>query len=314
MRIGIDARLWAQTGIGRYIRNICIGLHQIDSKNTYVLIIRSDDLVDVRKHIHKKNWEITQTNLKWHSLREQLSFPKLLKKLNLDLVHFPYFDIPFFYRDPYVITIHDLIYHHFITGKASTNPFWLYGFKILGYKIVINNASRKAKKIIAVSNSTKNEIFDHLLVNKNKVEVIYEASDDFKLNDSGNPGLGKYFLYVGNVYPHKNVENMLNAFKFISEKNKVKLVFIGSDDYFYSRLRKDLSKLIKSGSIIVKENISDKQLANYYSHAVCLVRPSLMEGFSLPPLEAMTSECLVIGSEIPVHREIFKDVMIYFCP
>ena len=314
MKIGIDARLWNQTGIGRYIRNLVLNLHKIDHKNNYVLFVRNDDKKNVEEEITNYNWKIVAGSVRWHSLRDQISFPKIIKKEDVDLVHFPYFDIPFFYNRPYVITIHDLVYHHFMTGKASTNAIWLYGFKMLAYKILINNSARKAKKIISVSNSTREEIFEHLLVNKNKVEVIYEAADDFNFKPDNKNSNGKYFLFVGNVYPHKNTDNLIKAFKIIKEKEKVKLIFAGSDDYFYSRLKKQTSKLIKEGSIIIKENLSDNELSGLYKNAVALVRPSFMEGFSLPPLEAMGIECLVLASDIPVHKEILKEAPFYFNP
>lgn len=315
MRIGIDGRLWNQTGIGRYIKNLCINLQKIDHKNEYVLFILSEDKNDVEKCIKNKNWKIITANFRWHSIMEQLNFPRLINKENLDIMHFTYQQaVPIRYKKPYIFTIHDLIKHHFITGKSSTDPIWLYGFKMLAYKTLINLASKNAKKIIAVSKSTQDEIFDHLIVNKGKVEVVYEAADDFKLEKGEKPETNNYFLYVGNVYAHKNVDKLIKAFKIVSENNNIKLVFIGNNDYFYKRLKKDYSKLIELGKVKVVENISDKELSSYYSNAVCLIRPSLMEGFSLPPLEAMNCECLVLASDIPVHREIFGNNIIYFNP
>jgi len=320
IKIGIDARLWAQTGVGRYIRNLILNLLLIDPINIYVLFARKEDESEIKNQISKLKinnlkFKIVLTNIKWHSISEQISFPKIINKENLDVMHFTYQQgVPIFYKKLYVITVHDLIKHHFLTGKASTDAIWLYGFKMLVYKTLINFAVKNAFKIIAVSSTTRDEIFDHLMVNKNKVKVIYEASDDIKFTDIKNPNLGKYFLYVGNVYPHKNVDNLIKAFNLISEKTDVKLVFAGSDDYFYSRLKKQLSSYIKKEKIVIKENVNDAELAGLYKNATALVRPSFMEGFSLAPLEAMRLDCLVLASEIPVHKEIFGDNIYYFNP
>jgi len=81
-----------------------------------------------------------------------------LEKEELDLVHFPYFSVPIYYRRPFVITIHDLIIHHYPTGKASTLPSPIYYAKLLGYKYVIKKAAQKAQKVITVSEATKEEI------------------------------------------------------------------------------------------------------------------------------------------------------------
>lgn len=312
MTIGIDARLWSETGVGRYIRNLVINLHEIDDKNDYVLFLRKKDVDSVNEKINKKNWKIIETNIKWHSFSEQLNFPRVLNKQNLDLMHFPYFSIPIFYKRKYIITIHDLILHHYISGSSSSLPIWLYGFKMLAYKGVMNISARNAKKIISVSHATKNEIVDHLITDKNKISVIYEASDDLRSEVNKNNEYGDYFLYVGNVYTHKNVYNLVSAFEKVIKNKKVKLIFVGKKDSFYDQLKKKTKKM--KNSVIYIDNAKDEELISLYKNAIALVRPSLMEGFSLPPLEAISNNCIALVSDIPVHREILSDSAIYFDP
>jgi len=125
MRIGIDARLWNESGVGRYIRNLVKQLQILDKTNSYVLFVRSEDADRIKNHELKTkddNWKFVITDIQWHTIEEQLLFPKILNKENLDLVHFPYFSVPIFYNKPYIVTIHDLILHNFPTGKASTMP------------------------------------------------------------------------------------------------------------------------------------------------------------------------------------------------
>lgn len=313
MKIGIDARLWNETGVGRYIRNLIINLSKIDNKNTYILFVKSKDEEEIRKNIGT-NFEIVKSNIKWHSLNEQVAFSKIIGKEEVDLMHFPYFSLPVFYKGKFVITIHDLILHHFITGEASSLPYWLYGFKMLSYRVIINIAARKSKKIIAVSRATKNEIIDHLRVDPEKIEIISESADDFKNYKNIKNIYGKYFLFVGNIYPHKNIKVLIKAFKIFAEKNEVKLIFVGKKDYFYKKLENENKDLIKSGKIIILENVNDQELSGLYSNSVGLIRSSLMEGFSLPPLEALESNTLVLASGIPVHKEILGDSVIYFDP
>ena len=107
---------------------------------------------------------------------------------------------------------------------------------------------------------------------------------------------------------------LIKTFKEIAEKSDVRLVFVGGNDYFYKRLKSDVIGQTVDKKIIFLEKVNDEKLSSLYSNAVCLVRPSLMEGFSLPPLEAIRFNCLVIASDIPVHREIFKDNLLYFDP
>lgn len=322
MRIGIDARLFGESGVGRYIRNLVWELSKIDQRNEYVLFLHSNYGVGPRKL--PKNWSVREVDIRWHTLEEQFKLPQILNKESLDLVHFPYFSVPIFYNRPFVVTIHDLILHHFPTGEASTLPMPIYQAKRLGYRFVISQAAKRAKKIIAVSNSTKKEIVDHLGVGPEKVNVIYEGVDE-KIRNPKHEMRNKfpnskfqipnYFLYVGNAYPHKNLERMLTAFSRIKDKeSKMKLILVGKEDYFYKRLKEKVTEMGLEHSIIFCGEASDDQLVRLYKNAKALVMPSLMEGFGLPALEAMANGCLVLASDIPALQEICKDTALYFDP
>lgn len=319
MKIGIDARLWNETGVGRYIRNLVRELQKIDTKNQYVLFCLSKDAKEILRSAQDDNFKIVTADIRWHSLREQMEFPKIISAQKLDLVHFTYFSVPLLYKGPFVLTIHDLIIHHFNTGEASTLPNFLYTSKRIGYKFIIQTASIRAKKIITVSLATKEEIVAHLKVLPEKVEVTYEGIDEELILKSSNKPASvpdDFILYVGNAYPHKNLKTLIDAFSILISKNqklKTKLILVGKDDFFYKRLKSDFSKSIHE-RIIFFHDISDRELAYLYQNARCYVMPSLMEGFGLPLVEAMSNECLVLASNIPVHHEICRDAAIYFDP
>jgi len=321
MKIGIDCRLYQETGIGRYIRNLIKNLEISDKKNDYVLFVLSKD-VD-KLNIQNPKFRIVKTDIRWHTLSEQLRLPQILNKENLDLMHFPYFSVPIYYKRPFVVTIHDLIINHFSTGKASTLPPYIYKLKFYSYKFVLNQAAKNAKKIIAVSQATKNEIVDYLKIKGNKIAVTYEGVDD-KIRNSNieirNNLLNtkckilntKYFLYVGNAYPHKNLGRLLKAFKTI--KPDVNLALVIKRDYFYQRLKQKVDDLNLSEKVIFLDAVKDEELSALYRNAIALVFPSLMEGFGLPVLEAMANNCLVLVSDIPSLKEICVDGAVYFDP
>ena len=321
MIIGIDARLWSEGGVGRYIRNLIKQLQILDRKNEYILFMRSEDRQ--KFEIRNSKFEIKIADIRWHSIEEQLRFVNVLNRENLDLMHFPYISVPIFYNKPFVVTIHDLIPFHFSTGEASTLSLSLYKLKFLGYKFILSAAAKKAKKIITVSNATKKEIADHLKVSEDKVRVTYEGIDDKitnpksqipnKLQNTKYKILNtKYFLYVGNAFPHKNLERLLEAFNIlISQYPNILLVFVGKEDFFYKRLKSEVYKR-RISNIVFLHNITDEQLGSLYKSALALVSPSFMEGFGLPALEAMANNCLVLASDIPAHREICENEAIYF--
>ena len=315
-RIGIDCRLWNETGVGRYIRNLVWQLEKIDTKNEYVLFFRKAEFESVQ--LTSKNFEKKLADIQWHTISEQINLPKILEKEHLDLMHFPYFSVPFLYNRPYIVTIHDLILHHYPTGKASTKSPFVYYVKYLGYRLTMQAAIMKAKKIITVSQATKGEIISHLHVPQEKIHVTYEGVDTHlvaKKNLSFTK-VTKYFLYVGNAYPHKNLEKLILAFAMLRQKvvEPIHLVFVGKEDYFYKRLKQFVRDQGLSSHIYFYEHISDTDLSLLYQHAVALVLPSLMEGFGLPALEAMANNCRVVASNIPSIQEICKDSAEYFNP
>ncbi|HEX7042272.1 MAG TPA: glycosyltransferase family 1 protein [Patescibacteria group bacterium] len=315
-RIGIDCRLWNETGVGRYIRNLVQNIAKIDKKNKYILFLRREEFETVP--IFGENFEKKLAEVRWHTIKEQTKFKKILENEKLDLMHFPYFSYPVFYSGKFVITVHDLILNHFPTGKATTLPSPLYWLKQAGYKFVLSSGVRNARKIIAVSKSTRDEIIDHYNISSGKIAVTYEGIDEtlkeekMEKVDTPHP----YFFYVGNAYPHKNLELLVESFKkFLLKTNEiVDLIFVGKEDFFYKRLKEEVEKKGLGQRIHFFQNITDGQLVYLYHHAKAVVLPSLMEGFGLPALEAMANNCLVVASEIPSFMEICGDSAVYFDP
>lgn len=315
MKIGIDGRLWNETGVGRYIRNLVENLQKIDEKNDYVLFLQSKDAQKFKGTNAK--FKVVETDIHWHSFEEQLQFPKLLNKEKLDLMHFPYFSLPIFYTRPFVVTIHDLIINHFPTGKASTLPYPVYQLKRIGYDFVMDHAVRNSRKIIVPLNAVKDDVVQTFNISEDKIMVTYEGVEQslkFKVQDSKSKD-GNYFLYVGNAYPHKNLDRLIEAFMLFRKETKeeVKLVLVGKDDYFYKRLHEKVEQR-RLTDIVFKHDVSDEELFSLYAKAKAFVSPSLMEGFGLPPLEAMGSSCPVLVSDIPSFREVCQDGAFYFDP
>ena len=310
MKIGIDGRFWNESGVGRYVRNLVWELEKIDKKNSYVLFTSNKN----QPKLKNPNWKIVTTDIHWHSIEEQIKLPQLINKENLDLMHFPYFSVPILYRRPYVITIHDLILHHFATGKATTKSKFVYWTKLLGYKYILNKAAKNAQRIIVVSKSTKDEVVKHLNVSEEKVRVIYEGIE-INTNQKKIMKLKtNYLLHVGNLYPHKNMNSVLYAMKNLMEEGntEVRLAIAGKEDHFYSKFKAKVHDLGLEDQVDLLGEVNEEELNYLYRNAAALVSPSLMEGFDLPVVEAMANKCLVLASDIPVHREICKDAAIYF--
>ncbi len=112
-----------------------------------------------------------------------------------------------------------------------------------------------------------------------------------------------YLLYVGNLYPHKNVSILIQA----AEKSKIKLKIVCARSVFEN-------KLPKSDYVEYLGRISDSDLVSLYKNALCFVFPSKIEGFGLPGLEAMSAGCPVIAARASCLPEIYGNAAIYFDP
>jgi len=123
-----------------------------------------------------------------------------------------------------------------------------------------------------------------------------------------------FLLYIGNAYPHKNLEGLLRAFKKLQEDYpQLSLVLVGKPDYFYERVQAYAQELGLSG-VIFPGYVPDQELELLYEKARAYIFPSFYEGFGLPPLEAMAKNCPVLSSDQSSLPEILGEAALYFDP
>lgn len=317
MNIGIDARFYGTLGkgLGRYTSELIRHLETVDSKNTYVIFLRRENFDEYAP----KNPRFTKAlaEFPWYTWREQLLYPLWLRRYKLDLMHFPHFNVPMLYRRPFVVTVHDLILREHPTTRATTLGPVAYRLKYLAYRAVIRRALAAARTIITVSRFTKNEIeHKYPFCRNKKVAVTYEAcADRFRNSGVRTPAGAPYALYVGNAYPHKNLERLIEAFAAFRKKNPdYALVLVGAKDYFYERLEAEARKKNMAEGVTFFGQASDDELDKLYAGAAFYVFPSMHEGFGLPPLEAMCKDVPVASSSAGSMPEILKDAACYFDP
>jgi len=312
MRIGIDARMWGegQTGIGLYVENLVRHLLEIDKKNQYVLFLRKDYFSALE--FSQKNVEKVLADYKWYSYNEQFYFPALLKKMNLDVLHFPNFNIPIFYNGKKVVTIHDLTTHKF--AGHYRKRWW----RELAFRTVFARAIKNSDKIIAVSRFTKNEILKQYGVSDSKIEVIYSGLPNKNhesriTNHKNDPEIllskyeinKPYIFFTGVWRKHKNLINLIRAFKILREEYKqdILLVLGGQEEQFYNEPRKEWQKLELEEFVITPGFIIKEELPSFFSGASVFVFPSFSEGFGFAPLEAGSYGVSCVVSDIGALRE-----------
>jgi len=342
MKIGIDARFYGTLGkgLGRYTQKLIEYLEKIDTENEYVVFLRKENFDEYSPQ--NKNFTKVLANIPWYSWKEQFYMPILLRRYHLDLVHFPHFNVPALYFGNFVITVHDLILLHHPTVRSTTLPSVYYWFKFLMYKAILRWALFRANHIITVSQFAKEDILRYYKLNPRKISVTYEANSEFikqktenkkqKISDKVKDDSGflkqftqykqqnlckygimkPYIVYVGNAYPHKNLDRLITAFSQANVQGR-QLVLVGKIDHFYERLVKKVSEE-NIERVIFTDMVSDEDLEGIYQQAHMYVFPSLYEGFGLPPLEAMARRVPVAASNKTSMPEILGKAAYYFDP
>ncbi len=178
LKIGIDARFYGprQKGLGRYIQKLIENLERVDLSNEYIIFLRKENWSEYQPT--NPNFKKVLADYRWYTLKEQIFLPFKIRQQKIDLMHFPHFNVPIFYFGPFVATIHDLVLRRFSTRRASTLDPFFYWIKNLVYRIVIWLVIKRAKKIIAVSGYTKEDILNYFKVKPEKIEVVYEGAPD----------------------------------------------------------------------------------------------------------------------------------------
>jgi glycosyltransferase involved in cell wall biosynthesis len=326
MRIGIDARFYGEAGPGRYAKSIVEHLEVVDKKNEYFVYLRPKGFDAYTPG--NQNFKKVAADYKWYSWGEQIGFLILILKGKLDLFYVPHFNIPVLYPGKLVTAIPDIIMHTYSTERGTTlfKPYFI--FKKAVYRFVVWWAVTRSIKVIVPSNdviSDFNKVFPS--VDSDKYVLAYEGFDPTFGKARGDHeeilkkyGIRKpYLLYISSMYEHKNVHRLIDSFKKLMSKYNYEgqLVLVGKVDKYSQDISGRIKKEGLSDRVIMPgmiNYISDDETVTLRKNADVYVFPSLKEGFSLTPLEAQYFELPCVISDIPCHREIYRDSVMYFNP
>jgi glycosyltransferase involved in cell wall biosynthesis len=324
--IAIDARFYGEAGPGRYVKNIVKHLEQVDHDNKYLVFLRKKGYLQYTPT--NTNFVKILADIPWYSWQEQISFLFTLVKARPDLLYVPHFNIPVLYPGLLVTAIADIIMHSYSTDRGTTQPKFYFQFKKLVYIAVVWWALFRSKKVIVPTNDALSDMTTfYPSIAKSKFVIAPEGVDPDYLQNVADPQtvLAKlkidqpYLLYVGSMYEHKNVTNLLKAFKLLIDRYNYTgdLVLIGKKDKFSTNIF-DLARTMGLAKRIhmpgMDAYVSDEDVISLRKLADLYVFPSLKEGFSLTPLEAQAVGLACALSDISCHREVFEDSVMYFDP
>lgn len=293
LRVLLDARKLGDGGIGVYITNLICGLAVTEGIDLTVIVSGG------RENLIPKNAKVKVLidKAKSYSLDELFLMPRRIDFKNYDVFHTPHFPLPYGIPVPTVLTIHDTIH--------LTHPEKLFYPTIAKY--LLRSSMQRAAGVVTVSQASKRSLISLCKDVVSKVRVIPNAiGPNLSTNNINNIGdeSGLDFPYILAVFsnrkPHKGFNDLIEAFKAAQVSiGNMSLVLAGSG---ISTAHKDISENIK----FVGE-VTDTQLQNLYSGARFLVMPSMMEGFSLPVLEAKSQGTPIVSRPVPAVCELLDD-------
>ena len=301
-------------GVGTYIRNVVRTLAHLDRESKYFLIGSPDRVTecgDLPPNFHAVNLAGGDNTVKGN-----LDFRAIVRRLNCDVVHIPHlFWVPRGLSCPYVLTVHDLLEHMYGSRNASSLRRSMHFY-------LTRRALRRAARVIAVSQFTRNEIEKLLAIPDARIEVVYNAIDERFLHGHATQAdrdliaqrylvNHPFILYAGAIRPHKNVVRIIEAFSALkSELQKenlypdLKLIIIGDDLSSHPRLRRTVVRSGVQNDVRFLGFVPIEVLRIFYDVAKIFVFPSLYEGFGLPPLEAMAHGTPVVTSNTSSLPEV----------
>lgn len=321
MRIGIDAKFASYLcgGLGVYNISIIkelamIGLDEIiafvPSNNPFKTVI--PNLPNIKIHIEENLPNASNVEIRSHW--EQVIIPKLLREYNIEIFFGTNYIIPLSWSGPSVVTVHDRIFELPLKYHGIPNNY---------YSIWARKCTENASSIITVSYYTETEIRANWNVDNIPINTIHlshglnfipentSISRNIIYNEIGinTP----YLLHIGGWDPRKNLIKVLQSFGQLEKniRDNLKLVVLCESTTISDIL---LEKYDISDQVLFIGHCDDKTLPHLYTAADMLIYPSLMEGFGLPPLEAIICGCPVITTEKGSIPEVVRDGAIYVNP
>ncbi|WP_433267157.1 glycosyltransferase family 4 protein [Actinosynnema sp. CS-041913] len=238
------------------------------------------------------------------ALAEAFAVAVQARRIKADLLHCPSNFGPSVKLLPTLVSILDVL--------PIKHPEWVPGGRARGVQLLSRATARAATRIHTISEASADDIVELLGRPRSDIDMIYLGADPVDAPLRGERTGRPYVLAGGNRMPHKNHARLLEAWALIPEAERPRLVVTGShgDDPLTPLLR----RLGLEDDVELRGWVTAEELADLYEGASAFAFPTLFEGFGLPVVEAMVRGCPVIGSDLPVLREVGGDDMVYIDP
>ena len=299
--VGVNAHLlslaggYRSAGISLYIYNLLHHLPATGAEMEYTVFLnerRYQAPPGLRLKVSRLPTKRPPVRIVW----EQALLPWVARSEGLDLLHSMAFVGPVASNCPFVTTVHDLSFLYYPDRFRSLRRRYLQAFARISV--------RRARRVIAVSESTKQDLVSIYDISPEKIDVVHNGVDaSFRplpadqvaafRQQKGLPD--RFLLFVGTLEPRKNVVRLIEAYARLP-KGRPPLVLVGGKGWFYDEIFCRVEALELTDEVHFSGFVPAEELPLWYNAADLFVYPSIYEGFGLPALEAMACGTAVITS------------------
>jgi glycosyltransferase involved in cell wall biosynthesis len=333
MKVVIDVRCLSEgrrTGVEEYVINLLFNIFEIDKNNEYILFFNSwkkskfdFSWIDKYPNVTLKTFKFPNKILNfffWY-----FDWPKIDKLVGgADIVFMPNIIFGSVSNDAKIfLTVHDLSFEEHSEYFSLKRKLW-------HFFINAKKVCQKAEKIIAVSQSTADDLVRIYKIDRKKINLIYSGCfENLDVIDRNSSRLieikkkyslpYKFILYFGTVEPRKNIVGLVRAYNLFQKKaidnneknlSDFNLIIAGERGWLNEKIFSEINNSPYNNKIKVINSVKDEDRKYLYNLASLLVYPSFFEGFGFPPIEAMKCGVPVVCSNNSSLPEVVGDAAV----
>jgi len=315
--IAVDVRMARNSGIGRYIREVAPRVRKLLPEVRWHWV---GNTAEEWMEADRRGTEFVLWPLPVYSYREHCRTQNACGDADVRWV--PHYNVTPGSKARLVVTMHDVLPLRYASG-------WRGALRAIVFRWYLARIRRHARLVLSNSAFTAKELAESARIAGARVKVTplgcnlsvegYNSAVSSKLPAALGARMTQpvsgYFLFVGNIKPHKNLSGLLFAWSRVSDQIPEDLVIVGQREGFFTgdpaaaRLADGLGR-----RVVFTGHLPDAHLRQLMTGATALVQPSFYEGFGLPVLEAMAAGCPVISSNAASLPEVGGEAVIYFDP
>jgi len=326
LKITIDGRCLTDhyPGIGRYLFNLLLALPEV-AQDTALSVLTPQGEGSPRfdlETLEARGIQLVPVDVPIRGLRQQVELPKVLRKLEAEIFHAPYFITTYRPPCPMLVGIYDTITEQYPETLPSLEAR-------TAARLGMRMALRSAHTLLTLSRASKKALIETYNLESDRIVVTpgaapdgFQPADEAAIEElrSRLSLPGRYALHVGTNKPHKNLERLLKAWAKAQNDAEVgskladcSLVFAGVHDPRHPQPRV-LAREMGLKRVRFLGAVDESDLATLYSGAAVFLMPSFVEGFGLPVLEAMACGVPVACARSASLPEVAGHAAIYFDP